>query len=68
MFYFFPNEILLPGTQSVSIFGSGRVGYLKKVRDGSGNGIPSDPDDDHNDHDNHDDHDDYDDPATSCST
>ena len=30
MFYCFPNEIQLPGTQSFSIFGSGRVGYLKK--------------------------------------
>ena len=30
MFYCFQNEILLPGTQSFSIFGSGRVGYLKK--------------------------------------
>ena len=30
MFYCFPNEIQLPGTQSFSIFGSGGVGYLKK--------------------------------------
>ena len=30
MFYCFQNEIWLPGTQSFSIFGSGRVGYLKK--------------------------------------
>ena len=36
----------LPGTQSFSIFGLGRVGYLKKVRDGLGTSIPSGPDDD----------------------
>ena len=30
MFYCFQNEILLPGTQSFSMFGSGWVGYLKK--------------------------------------
>ena len=30
MFYCFQNEIQLPSTQSFSIFGSGRVGYLKK--------------------------------------
>ena len=41
MFYCFQNEISLAGTQSFSIF---RVGYLKKVRDGSGTGIPSGPD------------------------
>ena len=43
MFYCFQNEIQLPSTQSFSIFGSGRVWYLKKVQDGSGTGIPSDP-------------------------
>ena len=44
MFYCFQNEILLPGTQSFSIFGSGQVGYMKKVQDGLGTRIPSGPD------------------------
>ena len=43
MFYCFPNEIQLPGTQSFSIFGRDGSGTWKKVRDGSGTGIPSDP-------------------------